>query len=79
MCTGGVPYYISEIEKHVDSGFMNAMNATFFSNDSILLDEYTELLGLEFKKNAQNIAKNGFAHTLNGASSPKVRKGQCHR
>ena len=62
MMTGGVPYYLEAIEKHSHLGFIPALNQAFFCNESRLIDENKEMLGLEFRENAQLTATRVLQH-----------------
>ncbi len=47
---GGVPYYWNQIDPHLK--FIQSINKTCFSKMSIFLEEYLEILNLEFQKNS---------------------------
>jgi len=46
--TGGIPYYLNQIPQGIN--FIQAINQTFFNNDSIFQEEADEVLRLEFNK-----------------------------
>ena len=48
MMTGGVPYYLERIPR--DDNFIRAINKAFFTQDTIFLDEFREVINLEFTK-----------------------------
>lgn len=51
---GGIPYYWNQID--LDLNFIQSMNKSFFTPENIFLEEYLEMLNLEFQKNSiQNI------------------------
>lgn len=48
MMTGGVPYYLERIPR--DDNFIRAINRAFFTGGAIFLDEFREVISLEFTK-----------------------------
>ncbi len=50
MIFGGVPYYWNQIDSHLF--FIQSINRTCFTSASLFLEEYMEMLNLEFQKNS---------------------------
>lgn len=48
MMTGGVPYYLNQISR--ETGFIKALNDSFFKKSTIFLTEVDEILNVEFNK-----------------------------
>jgi len=55
MMTGGVPYYLARIPR--DGNFIRAINKTFFTRDTIFLDEFREVINLEFTRESARTAE----------------------
>ena len=55
MMTGGVPYYLERIPR--SGNFIRCLNEAFFVRDSIFLDEFREVLNLEFTKESSTTAE----------------------
>jgi len=55
MMTGGVPYYLERIPR-IDN-FIQAINQAFFTRKTIFLDEFKEVLNLEFTKASRSTAE----------------------
>ncbi len=55
MMTGGVPYYLARIPR--DDNFIRAINKTFFTRDTIFLDEFREVINLEFTRESARTAE----------------------
>jgi len=55
MMTGGVPYYLERIPR--DDNFIRAINKAFFTHDTIFLDEFREVINLEFTKASAKTAE----------------------
>ncbi|MEM7012753.1 MAG: ATP-binding protein, partial [Verrucomicrobiota bacterium] len=54
MITGGVPYYLERIGR---GNFIQAINKAFFTRETIFLDEFKEVLNLEFTKGSAQTAE----------------------
>ena len=54
MMTGGVPYYLERIPR---GNFIRAINKAFFTKETIFLDEFREVLNLEFTKGSARTAE----------------------
>lgn len=55
MMTGGVPYYLERIPRK--RNFIQAINQAFFIQKTIFLDEYAEVLNLEFTRGSRLTAE----------------------
>jgi len=55
MMTGGVPYYLNQIDP--SSGFVLAINDSFFTGKTVFLDEIDEVLRLDFNNHSMPTVK----------------------
>ena len=46
--TGGIPYYLEQVPRIIN--FIQAINKTFFRKGTIFLDEFSEIINLDFNK-----------------------------
>lgn len=66
---GGIPYYWNQIDPNLN--FIQAINKTCFTKGSIFLEEYVELLNLEFQKNSIQTLRKLLSH-INGSGKTAV-------
>tara|TARA_R110000850_G_scaffold9196_8_gene33997 strand:- start:1615 stop:3093 length:1479 start_codon:yes stop_codon:yes gene_type:complete len=73
MMTGGVPYYLERIPKN--DNFIRAINRTFFTQNTIFLDEFREVINLEFTKGSARTAEKIMASLgQDGSTMENIRK-----
>jgi AAA+ ATPase superfamily predicted ATPase len=73
MMTGGVPYYLDRVP--TGKNFIRAINQTFFTENTIFLDEFKEVLNLEFNKTSSATAAKILKHLgQDGATLENIRK-----
>lgn len=64
---GGIPYYWNQIDR--SQNFIQAINKTCFTKGSIFLEEYVELLNLEFQKNGVQTISRILEHINGGGKT----------
>ncbi len=73
MMTGGIPYYLERIES--GQNFIRAINQAFFTRDTIFLDEFKEVLNLEFTKGSAATAEKVMSSLgQDGSTLENIRK-----
>jgi len=73
MMTGGVPYYLDRVP--AGSNFIRAINQTFFTESTIFLDEFKEVLNLEFNKTSAATAAKILKHLgQDGTTLENIRR-----
>ena len=73
MIMGGIPYYLERIDPKF--GFIQAINLSLFSKNTIFTNEINEILGLEFNKAGLNKVKQILEVVgIFGSTQSKIRK-----
>ncbi len=73
MMTGGVPYYLERIPRQ--DNFIRSINRAFFTRDTIFLDEFREVINLEFSKGSARTAEKIMASLgQDGSTMENIRK-----
>lgn len=73
MMTGGVPYYLARIPR--EANFIRAINKTFFTRKTIFLDEFREVINLEFTRESARTAEKILAALgQDGSTVANIRK-----